>query len=443
MSSRSNTNRRTAMNAIAEPPITARAAVRPQVEHRFDLGIKVCLAERIAQDAVSDALVYEYLAHLYKWNGLVEHGNAAKHGATAFLQTLGLLVETLRQRGDYALPPIPISSTGLVQNGIHRLAASLATGVAPAFELDSGSDLRFDYRYFQHFDGARGRFGRTTLLKMLLRNLSLWQGQYRVALVFPAACRRDGGQYAFDQIDASGAVLWDELLHGPTFFLRFLLMNAYPGEAWLGLGQGAAGLARKLSEVADPGTALQPLRFVVYLPSDPAEVGATKQRIRRHYDIGHSSLHVSDAELDSSSLALAYCSSMSDVDLLRHFNYDAPTLPKLATLSAELPRLAQRREHCTLVGSAALELFGGRPANDLDFVGLALPTTHPLLTSHNEYAFLFDVPLDTAGDGLDGKTFVFGVPVAPPQTVLRFKAQRAERKDLHDVATLRAALAGH
>lgn len=417
------------------PTTLPTAHIQPRVAERFDLGIKYALAERIAHDAVSDAIVFEYLSHIYKWNGFVEP-HSDKAGAMRFLDTFGSIVQSLREHGRYALPPIPVSSSGAIQNGGHRLAAALAMGIAPEFEHMPEADLRFDYRYFQQFRSERGGFGRQTLLKMLFRNLSMWRGGYRFALLFPGACLRDGGRYAAQALAEHGTLLWDESFSCPGYVLKYLLLNCYPGEDWMGLGQGARGLQNKLREVAAADREAQPLRVLAFIPHEGVDVSALKADIRRHYGIAHAALHVSDAEGDTASLAMAYCSTISDVEVLQGLDYDAPTLRALADVGRELPQWISHRERCLLVGSAVLELFGGRRAADLDFLGLGLPGGGQRVSSHNELIFFYESPLEQMLDGLEDKFALFGVPVATPARVLRFKALRSETKDEQDLARL-------
>lgn len=431
-------------NANAIPASNAPAAatpIHPRVAERFDLGIKFALAERIVHNAVSDVVVFEYLSHIYKWNGFSEHGSD-KQGAQTFLETFSSIVSALHDSKRYVLPPIPVSSSGAIQNGAHRLAASLATGITPEFELMQGQNYRWDYRYFQQFSSPRGAFGRTTLLKMLFRNLSMWRDLYRFAIVFPGACLRDGGEAAMRAIGQQGTVLWDESFTCPLFFLKFLLLNCYPGEDWLALGRGAGGLQNKLLQVAASGRDGQPLRVIAFLPDKGVNVSALKADIRQHYGMAHSALHISDGECDTSSVAMAYCSTISDITPLENLDYDAPTLRALAGIGRDLPGLISHRERCLLVGSAVLELFGGRRANDLDWLGRGLPVGGDRLASHNDYIFLYESPLDQMLDGLEGKYFVFGVPLLSPARVLRFKDVRSEAKDHKDLARFRQAASG-
>jgi hypothetical protein len=66
--------------------------------HRFDLGVKFALAERMRHGLVLNQVRFEYLAHLATWNGLAEP-RSTKVGAEAFLQTLAGLVESFSREG--------------------------------------------------------------------------------------------------------------------------------------------------------------------------------------------------------------------------------------------------------------------------------------------------------------------------------------------------------
>ncbi|MFM8497382.1 MAG: hypothetical protein ACKOEM_17955 [Planctomycetia bacterium] len=409
---------------------------------RFDLGLKAALAERVRHGLVSSQVRYEYLSHLATWNGLAEPGST-KVGAEAFLQTLAGLVESFSRERRFTAPPIRVSPDGLLQNGVHRLAAALACGVEPTIEVVEGPAANYDCFYFFRFTSPLGqtRFTRRSLIHMLYRNVTLWRDRIRTAIVFPRGHARDAGARAAEAIAEQGVLLWDETISVPGAFLKYLVLNAYPGEPWTGVGSAKDGVGRKTASVVTMPSGPHALRVLVFVPHADADVTALKQEIRNFYGMGNDALHISSGPYDSFSLATAFCSSVSDLSPLQHLAYSSPRLAEVLALAKTLSTQSPHIERCMLVGSAALELYGGRPANDLDFVGAGLPTIDQAYTGHNAYAYLYETEIADLVDSLEGRFFFGGLPAAAPGMVLGFKERRNEHKDRLDVAQMRGIFA--
>ena len=116
-----------------------------RTQERFDLGLKVALAHRIRCGVRSNSLISDYLTHIYLWNGFVEP-NTQKRGAEAFLATFTSIVDRIAKGGAYSLPPVPISPSGLVVNGAHRLAAGISCGINTIFEATNEPDVQLQFR---------------------------------------------------------------------------------------------------------------------------------------------------------------------------------------------------------------------------------------------------------------------------------------------------------
>ena len=402
------------------------------VKDRFDLGIKLRLARRISRGHSCGALTREYLQLLYFWNGLKEPGSN-KAGAENFLASFRSMVAKEKVRESQELPPIPVNQAGYIQNGSHRLATALALRKAPVFCLVNGS-ANYNYLYFKKFNGGRGYVPESLRLKMLLRNFQSFDNNIKVAVIFPKAMAKDGGAYAEKIIKDS--IVWDEAYDLSEKQLEYIIMNLYPGERWLDLSRGGAGIKSKKSSIIrnDSG---QRIRFIVYFEEPSSSSEEKKNIIRNYYKIEKSSIHISDNKIDAFSSVCALFSVRSSPFEVDRINYQSQVLRYLNDRIHEISGSIKNLYNIMLVGSAPLDIFGVRSANDLDFISWSDGVALRGYSQHNAYSFFYSDNLIDFIDGLDNKLFFFGIPVGKLSCVMEYKRCRSEKKDIKDLRLIK------
>ena len=406
--------------------------IRVCIKDRFDLGFKLKLARRIANGGYSNVLMHEYLQLLYFWNGLKEP-NSEKAGAHRFVASFREMVNKEKESHEQKLPPIPVNQLGKIQNGSHRLAISLSLKKTPVFYLASGA-ANYNYYYFQKYKSVRGRLPKILLLKMLLRNFEFFNRDIRVAIVFPRAMQRDNGQKAYEILENN--IVWDQVYDVDEKLLEYIIMNLYPGETWLDLARGGLGIRSKKNSVIAKSV-LQRIRLLVYYEDTGFQTKNKKDIIREFYGIGKSSIHISDNTTDARSAIYAIFSISSAPLEVRNINYRSSVL---GHLNDKFHRITADIEECNgimLVGSGPLDIFGVRPAKDLDFISSLEGKPLDGYSQHNPYFFFYSDHPQNLIDNLDNKLFLFGLPVAKLSTVIEFKKRRRERKDVEDISLIR------
>lgn len=397
---------------------------------RFDLGTKVAFAQRYRNNAMSNSMKNEYLSHLYNWNGLIEP-KSQKRGVKNFITSFQSLISYQKNINFFDFPPIPISDSELIQNGSHRLAASIANRVEPQF-ISTNRNVDYDYRYFQSFRSDGRNFSTRSLAKMLYRNVAYLSKKVRIALIFPKALQADGGSQGFKKIKNYSEIIWTSTLKTSPHRLKYLIMNSYPGESWMGLNKDAAGLQAKLNQVLG-SEKLARVGVVIFFPNKPSDVTSIKCEIRTKYGFGNDSIHISDGEDDTLSLVNAFTSLLINGNSIDNIKWNTPIIDFLNKRHNEIRELSGQKDRCMVVGSGPIEIFGGRVSNDIDFISCKLDREIKGLNDHNDFEFFFDRPLIDLIDSLENKIFIFGVPVADLKTILHFKINRNLPKDAKDV----------
>jgi hypothetical protein len=403
------------------------------VKDRFDLGVKLKLAKRISQGYSCGALTREYLQLLYFWNGLKEPGSN-KAGAENFVASFRDMVAKEKDRETQQMPPIPVNQAGYIQNGSHRLATALALHKTPIFCLVNGCQ-NYNYLYFKKFNGGRGYVPESLRLKMLLRNFQSLDKKIKVAVIFPRAMAKDEGVYAEEIIKDN--IVWDESYDISEKQLEYIIMNLYPGERWLDFSRGGAGIKSKKNSIIRKGSG-QRIRFIVYFEEPTLSSEEKKTIIRNYYKIEKSSIHISDNKIDAFSSVCALFSIRNSPFEVNKISYQSQVLRYLNDRVHEISGSIQNLYNIMLVGSAPLDIFGVRAANDIDFISWADGVALRGYSQHNPYSFFYSDNLIDFIDGLDNKLFFFGIPVGKLSCVMEYKRCRSEKKDIKDLRLIKS-----
>ena len=124
--------------------------------NRIDYGIKHKYATQfLNHHKTSNYTRRTYLSHIRTWNSFIEDQKRNKHDFTAQFESI---IKKINQNGYDLFPPIQISSSHNLVNGIHRLVACDITSTEPSIEyVDSPYiyDSNFFSSYQNPHDGSR------------------------------------------------------------------------------------------------------------------------------------------------------------------------------------------------------------------------------------------------------------------------------------------------
>ncbi|MCR9111234.1 hypothetical protein [Marivita sp. XM-24bin2] len=326
--------------------------------NRFDLGFKLLYLDGLRSTESEFARrIYSNHIKAFSLGDMSEPGNPKKLGVDRFLADFAEIFDNLRHSGfDTDISLLPLAHDGTPINGGHRTACAISLGI-PITSVQTGLEpVQFDYRFFK----KRGVV-LNDLDAAALRLVSATP-HAAVALLWPAARARDR------EVD---------VLIGPAIYRRKiplslkaghnLLTRVYANEPWLGdPEQNHPGVRRKLMECF---SGRDDLRLIVFDAPPNVDRVALKERIRRIYGIGKSSVHITDTHAEAVEITQMLLNENS-----RHFleharpNQFSATRAKISQFKTYL-RENEIPSHSVAVDTGlVMGAYGLRPPNDIDVV---------------------------------------------------------------------------
>jgi len=123
--------------------------------NRLDIAVKLLYALNFLGQAQDDALCVRslYREHIQQRTSGREPGSHSKLSVEDYERSFQQLIRQMQTQGFHAHAAIPVSATGRILNGAHRLAAALALGIqnVPTFVVEHETVYDWDMRWFlQH-----------------------------------------------------------------------------------------------------------------------------------------------------------------------------------------------------------------------------------------------------------------------------------------------------
>lgn len=402
---------------------------------RFDLPAKVAFAEALLKgrgEAWSEEL---YAAHIRAFNGFFEHheGVLVKRSKDDFVESFRSVVRSIAEHGfRQDLDPVPVSSDGVPINGAHRVAACIAAGRDVLVEMRPEPAPVFDYRFFAQ--RGLGADQADLIARLAVRRAP----DMRAALVWPAA--RAESSRVHDTLEPLGDVVYCRPVHLPWRGLVNVVRVVYERERWRGGPQnGYAGAQTKATACYADGQTLYVALFVPKEGVDPVEA---KAKIREHFGVGRSSIHVCDTYEETLRVAEILCHEAGRQYLELAPLRDPSEDRIVEQVQAWIGETQVAPGAFCVGGSVPLGLLGIRPARDIDVLcadprGIATKT----IGLHNDYASYYGASVPEIVD--DPRLYFIHrrIKWCTPELTVQMKRRRGEPKDLRDVRLYRMASA--
>ena len=318
-----------------------------------------------------------YLRHIQYRTGGAEPGDEARKGNLAgFAQQTAQLASAMRDRGYDPSQPIPVARhTGLILNGAHRVAVALALGIrrVPVVYRDDVDGLTWDFDWFIDNGFSPHEMDEIVRVWIHLKGeragcIMLWppvdahwdEIEGEIAERMPIVARRD---FAFT----------------PPAFAE-LVRDIYATDWGPIVGEN---IERKVAFFSTYAPRVRLL--VVQVPMSGKDVfPALKSEMRDRYHHAapadrFATLHTTDTACETAHVADIFLNP-ANLEALRHRPEPGMRPEFMEWVRDYHSRLQSRRinpEDCCVVGSAVLDLFGVRPATDLDFT-----VTHAVRARH-------------------------------------------------------------
>lgn len=399
--------------------------------NRIDYGIKHKYATQFLKyHKTSNHTRHIYLSHIRTWNSFIEDQKRSKHD---FMAQFESIIKNISKNGYDLFPPIQITSSNNLVNGIHRLVTCDITNTKPSFEYVA-SPYIYDSNFFSSYQNPHDGSRFSKQLRDQLVSTYIDSSSLNALMVLPRAIASDGGNFVKNMIVNDKKISFIRRFKVPLNLLDLLVAHFYYDQKWCNNGNQInwEALSFKTREITSTDT-IQYLDFYTTTYS-PEELVDVKKEIRSHYGIANSSVHSTDHPKDAKVVGQFL---MSTGRLRSLWTTERCSQSRVVNqyLIKELMKPSYKwNPDRILVGSALNDIAGLRNANDLDFISREDCSN----ASHNEYEYLYSLPLFDLLDEPSCYFTLFGCKVISTKEYKYFKQQRNEVKDSLDLHALSA-----
>lgn len=264
---------------------------------RFDLFAKLFYIRN--RDNNHELANQVYLEHIRIFNpDGKEPGREDKKSFVDFVKTFDRLIDFFRNNDfNEGISIVPIGKNHVILDGSHRVAAlayfNKQVTVARFEEVVSNGP--FNYRYFI----TRGL--PVKIADIIAFEAINWLPDIRVACLWPRMGSSQNKDKAEKKISEQFDILYSREIKVSLNALKAMIVRIYQSQNWVGSKEnGYVGAKAKAYECFSHN---RKVRFVFFIGRDQEVVSAVKESIREVFHDGKHSIHITDNETESISLA--------------------------------------------------------------------------------------------------------------------------------------------
>lgn len=431
-------------NLVLQRDCAARARSRPAylplnpaetfiTPRRVDLIVKLLYAMYREATLQTDYAFKLYKEHLRVWNGFREYDNPHKNSLTAYLDAFHTIIDSMKTNGFDENYPVPVSPSGDLLNGSHRIAAAIYTNSAP-------HAVRTDDPRAGHADCSLYFFKKQGMheedLDYIALEYSKLRPNTRVIVLYPAR-NHASDDAAMQYILAAVPIIYDKTFKIDKPQLTKLISQIYLGEPWLSNKVDAfAGAHDKANWCF--GNA--PLRVILIEADNQDVLDRLKTTLRDVYGIDKSSVHVNDTYSETLRLTRIFLNPVSMQYAALAPLYPVDSLSNLLQIyEATILGNKLDMELFCITGSAVLSMFGLREPADLDYLHKNpqhVIEGHPRIQSHQKELPKYPLHQDDILFNPRNHFHWNGIKFMSLGCLKVMKTYRGEAKDLRDVGLI-------
>jgi hypothetical protein len=376
-----------------------------------------------------------YTQHLKAFNNFDEGDGSGKSGLDAFLNTFHAILQSFQETGfDEARSLVPVTGSGIVIDGAHRVAAAVCHDRNVSIVPLNTSGFVFDYHFFQS-RGLQSRYMDAVALEYCRLKPTAY-----VVLIFPTAAGH--GDRVVEILSTHGQIFYEKKVFLNRLGALNLIRNIYDDHSWIGDQRTRFAGARSKANACFARKAA--VRVFVYDCDSLANVNAAKREIRHLFNVGNHSIHINDSNAQALQIAQLL---MNDNSIHYLNNATSCALPKFEHDFESFRRwlISQRlkSESFCVDGGAVLGAYGLREPRDLDvlehgqtLIDAGVPGTmmHPHEVSDHAYT------TDDLIFNPQNHFYYKGIKFVSLRALQKMKSKRAEPKDKRDVRMISRCL---
>ncbi len=374
-----------------------------------------------------------YEEHLRVWNGFKEYDNPQKNSLNAFLETFNNIIDSMKKGGFDSTYPVPISASGDLLNGSHRIAAAIYTNAAP--HIVRTNDPRAG-----HADCSLAFFRQQGMreedLDYVALEYSKLRPKTRLVILYPA---RDPSydDKAIQQIISVAPIVYEKRFNIDKPQLTKLMSQIYFGEPWLSNVKDELAGAKDKANWCFGDTSLRILQIEC---EKQDSLDSLKEELRALYGINKSSVHINDTYAETLRLTRIFMNPVSMQYVTYGPLYSDERLSELVRIyKATILEHNLDPELFCITGSSILAMFGLREAQDLDYLHKDpshIITGHSLIQSHQKELSKYPMHQDDILFNPRRHFHWNETKFASLECLKAMKTHRSEEKDKRDVGLI-------
>ena len=416
--------------------------VRQQVAHelltwdRLDLAFKLFYLDNIDLCSTLAKRVYHDDIRSQTLGAFVEFGNEnEKNCFESYIEHFSFTYASIEKYGflkERSL--IPLSCDGGILNGAHRVASAIRLNMVVSTIQTEKVPMVADYRYFLDRDVCVSHMD-----LIVQKFIQYSKDNVYIAFLWPSGVgHKNEVESMFSQI-----IYKKEMKLTSTGAFN-LLVELYKHMDWAGSCENSfSGVKKKLLECFPE---LTPFQVILFQSESIGAVRKLKEKVRSVYDIGFSSVHITDTQEEAMRVSQLICNENG----LHFLNNASPykfmrTYMQLDKFKLFLSENNIAFNDVVIDGSSTLSLYGFRESVDVDFLALNFPEAtcaSKCFEAHDsELEYHHKTKLELIYDSSNYFWF-YGLKFIGFAQLYLMKVNRDEEKDRNDCQLMKASIDG-
>lgn len=332
--------------------------------NRFDLAFRLFYLDYRHKLPLLADTIYQEVIRVVTQDTFKEPDNPEKNSYSLYVEYFEQLADEIKANGmNPAISLVPLSKTGTIINGAHRVAASIHAHQTVYAVQTQEPKMMCDYRLF--FKSMVS----PEVLDRVAKTFITYSPNTYLAFLWPS-----GKANVKKSLEVFDYIVYQKTIRFTARGAFNLLVELYKHADWSGdIHNGYAGINIKLVECFPT---LDDVVIVAFQADSLEAVRQIKARIRAIHHIGFSSVHITDTQEEAIRLSKLLFNEnglhfLNYADPFKHTPWEA-----LTDLKKQLTEQHINPADVLIDGSSLLALYGIRDSGDLDLLS-ADPTFIP------------------------------------------------------------------
>ena len=402
---------------------------------RLDIAFKLLYLEMLDKNVRFAQEIYQEHIRAFSLGKFTEPGNEEKNSIDKFMEDFDKIFEDIKNNGfNSSKTLIPLSKNGSIANGSHRVASAIILDkYVDCVMLDIIEHI-YDYKFFYKRNIS------SDILDSVVIKFVEYANNVHIACIWPTAVGND------DKIEKliPNIIYKKKIKLSPNGAFNFL-SKIYYDEEWIGdIKNNFKGVDGKLVECFKSFDAFE---VIAFQSNSLNEVLKIKDKIRKIFNVGNHSVHITDTKEEAVSLARIIFNKNS----IHFLNYAKPnkyisTYQKINKLNKFIKINKLDKNNFLLDSSIILSAYGLREAKDSDYFYSDSDKIKVELYNINSHNDELKYHEENKNNMIHNQKFYFyfnDLKFISYSQLYKMKKNRAEEKDINDCKMMEALIEGN